>query len=202
MCCKGKQGFTRESISKMNASLLLKIRCLYCSIFFPFDSFTEARVSFLLQEDQQHFQHRGNHLQHERSQRSRTDNRLQECHIHIHIHPIPAGPRDPAAQNGWWICTGGWKKVIQSCQQSGQDLSYHLSSALLHLQPGLLGHLRQQKASHQPVQPTEMNMATENKQINCQSSLNQQHDATAAVLIFLLFFFNFIFFYNHVDTQF
>lgn len=154
----------RSSISAMYVWLLHKrtakvLTLLIIALFFPFDSSTEARVVVFFQEDQQHLQHRGNHLQHERSQRSRTDNHLQERHIHS-IAADPRGPRDPTAQNGWWIRAGGSEKVIQSCQQSGQDLSYHLSSALLHLQPGVLGHLRQQKADHQQVQPTEMNTAT------------------------------------------
>lgn len=127
------------SIVESGASLLTTF------YFTAFLLFAEERIRDSVQKGQQHLQHRRHHLRHQRGERPGFDDRLQERRRTVHQTPL-------SPQNGRPV--HGGQEVLQPRQQSGQDIAHHFPRSVLHLQLGLLGHIRQQKArDHEGQQP-------------------------------------------------
>lgn len=130
----------------MEVLLSLVPRFSLTAIDFPL---AEERVSKFDQKGQQHLQHCGHHLCHERGQRPGPDHHLQER-------------RGAAAQALLHVQSGrplhGGQEVLQPRQQSGQDIAHHFPSSVLYLQPRLLGHICQQEAGYHEGKQPKLNM--------------------------------------------
>lgn len=102
--------------------------------------FSEERIWESDQKDQQHLQHRRDDLRHQCCKGPGLNHHLQERHRRC------AGQTALPAQNGRPLHRG--QEILQPHQHCGQNIAHHFPSSVLHLQPGLLGHICQQEAHH------------------------------------------------------
>lgn len=145
LVCVVSRGVASISSSWVQMEVLLSPLPRFSLTTFAFP-FAEERIHKFVQKGQQHLQHCRHHLRHERGQRPGLDHHFQERRRSIgQAVALHVQNRRPLH---------GGQEVVQPRQQSGQDITHHLPSSVLYLQPGLLGHVCQQKAGyHEGKQP-------------------------------------------------